>query len=194
MSKFYIWIYIFLFHFVANEVGYFKIANVKNKKWKYDLIKTTDSTIQQIKSSGLKKSFVRNENFVYEGDDLFTYDTGSYYNGVLGDIITNFGVYGILLGDYNGNGNKIGHVNIDDVEDFKSYFSGEMLTDVEFEAFKNETETPKKKKQKKVGVENSENAERNESTEKIQNNQKTEKNETTENTERTGNTESPESI
>ena len=153
MSIFFIWIYIFLFHFVANEVGYFKIANVK-KKQKYNLINTDAinlaKIIQQIKSSGLETSFERNEYYVYDGqEDLFTLDMGTYYNGVLGDIIINTGSYGILLGNYNGNGNIIGHVNIDDVDDFKSYFSEVILTTVEFEAFKNETEISQKKNKTK---------------------------------------------
>jgi len=98
----------------------------------------------------LETSFERNEYYVYDGqEDLFTLDMGTYYNGVLGDIIINTGSYGILLGNYNGNGNIIGHVNIDDVDDFKSYFSEVILTTVEFEAFKNETEISQKKNKTK---------------------------------------------
>jgi len=106
--------------------------------------------IQQIKSSGMKKIFVKkNEDYVSEDNNLFTSDDEIYYSGVMGDIIQNLGYYGILLKEYSGNGVVFGHVNIDNIEDFKSYFVDNTPTEVEFEAFKNETETPIKKNKKK---------------------------------------------
>ena len=148
----YIYLYIFLLHFVANqETLDFKIVGQK-KKWKWVLNqegeKQAGSYIKDYKKGEILISLKKGsgEDIASEDNFVFLDIEDAYSAGKLGDIVFKSNYFGILLGNVNVSAYIIGNI-IEPGDDFKSYFKENQEIKVQLGHIKDEdeTETPEEK-------------------------------------------------